>query len=123
MLELTGLVLDVTPADGIQRQFRFGCSEILETMSRQPDFEADVYRILGTWEQPWPQDGYPIGEGSGSVLFVREDLTAALIDHSLCGFFRAPDPFTLLDWFLLRIHSTALEHHAVPQGQRIAWAQ
>ena len=120
MVELTGIELDITPADGLRSRFRFGCRDILSTMSQQPGFTLDVLKILGTLRQPYPQDGYPIGEGAGSVLFLREDLTAALIDQSLCGFFRAPNPFILLDWFLLRIPSIHIEHHAVHQGDRIA---
>jgi len=120
MVELTGIALDITPADGQRSRFQFGCRDILTTMAQQPDFTLDVLKILGTLRQPHPQDGYPIGEGDGAVLFVREDLTAALIDHSLCGFFRAPDPFILLDWFLLRIPSSLMEHHAVHHGDRIS---
>lgn len=114
-IELGGLQLQVG-----ERSFAFAPAELLRILLRQPNARRDVYKILGTHDDPWPPEGYPVGEGSGAVLFVRHDLQAALIDHSLCGLARAPDPFVLLEWFLLQRSSPHIEHRATHQGARIA---
>jgi hypothetical protein len=120
MVELSGICIHVGEGTNFPRFIRFGCTDTLTTMSRNYDFEADVYKIIGTYNDSGTPDGYPVAEGPGAVLFVRQDYYSAFIDHSLCGFFRAPDPFIILDWYLLGIHSPLLEHRGVHQGDRIA---
>jgi len=116
MIELAGLEIS-----GIQQnKFRFAPAEMYHSMTGREDFEVDIFKDLGTYHQTYPKEGYPIGEGGSAVMFVRQDFEAALIDHSLCGFFRAPIPFIILDWFLLEIPSPLLQHHGTYQGDRIA---
>ena len=118
MVELSGIVLQVETQIG-RRTCRFAPNSSFRSLAGIDGFETAVYKNLGTLEESYPQDGYPIGEVDGSVLFAKEDFGTVLIDHTLCGFFRAPNPFIILDWLLLEIPSDDLEHFGAYQGDSI----
>lgn len=115
LLELGGIVLEFAPPGARVHRFTFAPGTAFDNLvAVAPDYTLDIATILSS------EQAFPVGEGGGKVLFVNERKQASFIDQSLCGFVRAPDPFVLLDWFLLQKTSPHIEHRAVHQGARIA---
>ena len=78
------------------------------------DYDLDVEDIL---EDPEP---FPVAEVNGHVLFLTQSCRAAFIEQTFCGYARAPNPFVLLNTFLLGVDGGGLiESKAGYIGQRI----
>jgi len=113
LLELGAIDLNLPHPDLDVRPFGFAPGNCYKTlMNASDDADAEVLDILDDL-------AFPVGEGSGNVLFVGSEGRSALINNALCGYARAPNPFILLDWYLLGKQRNDIEIASVPFGERI----